>query len=257
MNAKSDESEVSDDAGAVAAEAPSATSSTSGVSGSGDLHADRKAAIRNRLKGRKAQALAAGADGAETKTVVKAPNRTMGHQIPLDILEDPLLKEAMKVLPANYEFEIPKTLWRIRTTNAKMVALQFPEGLLLYSCVIAGILERFGKVETLIMGDVTYGACCVDDFSARALGCDLLVHYGHSCLVPIDVSQMNMLYVFVDIKIDVAHLVDSLKHHFPSETRMVLAGTVQFASSMMHAYNALHGHYPHLLVPQAKPLSRM
>ena len=35
------------------------------------------------------------------------------------------------------------------------------------------------------MADVTYGACCVDDFSARALGCDLLVHYGHSCLIPI------------------------------------------------------------------------
>jgi len=32
------------------------------------------------------------------------------------------------------------------------------------------------------MGDVTYGACCVDDFTARALNVDLLVHYGHSCL---------------------------------------------------------------------------
>ena len=32
------------------------------------------------------------------------------------------------------------------------------------------------------MGDVTYGACCVDDFTAKALGCDLMVHYGHSCL---------------------------------------------------------------------------
>lgn len=32
------------------------------------------------------------------------------------------------------------------------------------------------------MGDVTYGACCVDDYTARALGADFLVHYGHSCL---------------------------------------------------------------------------
>ena len=32
------------------------------------------------------------------------------------------------------------------------------------------------------MGDVTYGACCIDDFTARALGCDLMIHYGHSCL---------------------------------------------------------------------------
>lgn len=41
---------------------------------------------------------------------------------------------------------------------------------------------RFCQVETLIMGDVTYGACCIDDYTARALGCDFLLHYGHSCL---------------------------------------------------------------------------
>ena len=32
------------------------------------------------------------------------------------------------------------------------------------------------------MGDVTYGACCIDDYSAIAMGCDMLIHYGHSCL---------------------------------------------------------------------------
>jgi 2-(3-amino-3-carboxypropyl)histidine synthase len=37
-------------------------------------------------------------------------------------------------------------------------------------------------VETIVMGDVTYGACCIDDFTAKALDADFLVHYGHSCL---------------------------------------------------------------------------
>jgi hypothetical protein len=44
------------------------------------------------------------------------------------------------------------------------------------------IFPRFTKAGTVIMGDVTYGACCIDDYSALAMGCDLLVHYGHSCL---------------------------------------------------------------------------
>ena len=44
------------------------------------------------------------------------------------------------------------------------------------------LVFRFAEVETIIMGDVTYGACCVDDFTARALGCDFMIHYGHSCL---------------------------------------------------------------------------
>ena len=41
---------------------------------------------------------------------------------------------------------------------------------------------RFTDALTVIMGDVTYGACCIDDYTAVALGCDMLVHYGHSCL---------------------------------------------------------------------------
>lgn len=41
----------------------------------------------------------------------------------------------------------------------------------------------------MVMGDVTYGACCVDDFTARALGADFLVHYGHSCLGMADRTQ--------------------------------------------------------------------
>lgn len=32
------------------------------------------------------------------------------------------------------------------------------------------------------MGDVTYGACCVDDFTAKEAGCEMIVHYAHSCL---------------------------------------------------------------------------
>ena len=62
------------------------------------------------------------------------------------------------------------------------------------------------------MGDVTYGACCVDDFSAAALGADFLVHYGHSCLVPVDVtSDLPCIYVFVDIQIDADHLVETIR----------------------------------------------
>lgn len=59
---------------------------------------------------------------------------------------------------------------------------------------------------TVLVGQVTYGACCVDDLTALALGADFMVHYGHSCLVPIDVTTIKMLYVFVDIAIDVDHV---------------------------------------------------
>lgn len=69
----------------------------------------------------------------------------LSHQIPADILEDPLLNEAIKQLPSNYSFEIHKTIHQIRKFGSKMVALQMPEGLLMFACTIADIVERCVK----------------------------------------------------------------------------------------------------------------
>ena len=65
------------------------------------------------------------------------------------------------------------------------MSLQFPEGLLMFSTMISDILTEFCDIECLILGDVTYGACCVDDLASKALGCKFIIHYGHSCLVSI------------------------------------------------------------------------
>lgn len=188
-------------------------------------------------------------------TAVKKVTRRVLNQIPAEILNDQPLNIAISQLPSNYNFEMHKTIWKIRQASAQRVALQFPEGLLLYSCVIADIVEEFTDAETVIMGDVTYGACCVDDFSARALDCDFMVHYGHSCLVPINATEgVKMLYVFVDIKIDTIHFIETVKHNFQAGTKLALVSTVQFISSLQAAKNELSTDYD-VTIPQAKPLS--
>ncbi|KAF5388273.1 hypothetical protein D9615_000179 [Tricholomella constricta] len=142
---------------------------------------------------------------------------TIRHQIPEDILFDDQLNAAIRQLPSNYSFEIHKTIHHVRKNDATMVALQMPEGLQMFACTIADIIERFTSALTVIMGDVTYGACCIDDYTAVALGCDMLVHYGHSCLVPMDQTSIKTLYVFVEIAIDATHLAQTIRLNFPSD----------------------------------------
>jgi 2-(3-amino-3-carboxypropyl)histidine synthase len=178
---------------------------------------------KKRFVGRRAAAEAAAKSSAGQSSAsiedagaiqVAQPRRAprMLNQVPPEILNDPALKEAVALLPANYSFEIHKTIHRIRSLGVKKVALQMPEGLLLFATTISDILTQFCPgIETLIMGDVTYGACCIDDYTARAMGCDLLVHYAHSCLIPVDVTKIKTLYVFVDISIDTSHLLASLE----------------------------------------------
>uniref|UniRef100_A0A8C8VLH2 2-(3-amino-3-carboxypropyl)histidine synthase subunit 1 n=1 Tax=Pelusios castaneus TaxID=367368 RepID=A0A8C8VLH2_9SAUR len=181
--------------------------------------------------------------------------RRVALQIPEAILTNKELQQAVGALPSNYNFEIYKTVWRLQQAQAKKVALQMPEGLLMFACTIADIIERFTGAEVVVMGDVTYGACCVDDFTARALGADFMVHYGHSCLIPIDATRgVKMLYVFVDIKIDTAHFVETVRFNFPKASTLALVSTIQFVSALQAAAQALRSEYK-ISIPQCKPLS--
>ncbi len=65
-------------------------------------------------------------------------------------------------------------------------------------------------------------------------GCDMLVHYGHSCLVPIqETPGIQMLYVFVDIQLNLSHFVDTLKRNFDSaSTKIALVSPIQFVKSL-------------------------
>jgi 2-(3-amino-3-carboxypropyl)histidine synthase len=64
------------------------------------------------------------------------------NQIPLEILDDVQLNSAISILPSNYSFEIHKTIHHVRKNGSKMVALQMPEGLQMFACTIADIIER-------------------------------------------------------------------------------------------------------------------
>lgn len=241
---------------------------------------------RKRFTGRKAGTNST-PDGA---MVVSAPGSASGgvrSLIPESISLHKDLNEAIAAsLPGNYNFEVHKTIWRLREARANRVALQFPEGLLLFSCLIADILRQFTyhllpsdgvdyankALDVVILGDVTYGACCIDDFTARALGCNMLVHYGHSCLVPVTqmgavpiagvdkavATPFQTLYVFVDISIDVQHFVESVIHNAPKkESRIAIVSTIQFASALQAAAALLRAHYgaENIIIPQARPLS--
>lgn len=224
---------------------------------------ERPKIAKRRFVGRKPNTNTDTRATAEDQPLVKSSiKRHIGravNQIPDDILNDKDLNEAIKLLPSNYNFEIHKTVWNIRKQNAKRVALQMPEGLLIYSLIISDILEEFCQVETLVMGDVSYGACCIDDFTARSLDCDFIVHYAHSCLVPIDVTEIKVLYVFVTINIDETHLIKTIKRNFDQGAQIAIFGTIQFNPTIHSVKAILENDLEkpiYLIPPQTRPLSK-
>ncbi|KAI9784520.1 MAG: Diphthamide biosynthesis protein 1 [Candelina submexicana] len=221
---------------------------------------------RKRFIGRRAAAERSEDKSASNATIedsgaiqVVQPRRAarMSNQVPSEILDDPDIIAAISLLPSNYSFEIPKTIHRVRTAGVKRIALQFPEGLLLFATTISDILTQFCPgTETLIMGDVTYGACCIDDYTARALGCDILVHYAHSCLIPVDVTKIKTLYVFVDISIDTSHLLATMERNFQTGKTIAMVGTIQFNATLHGIRAVLEKAGFKILIPQIAPLSK-
>nr|MBE5724769.1 putative diphthamide biosynthesis protein 1 [Cucujiformia] len=95
-----------------------------------------------------------------------------------------------------------------------------------------------------------------DDFTAKRLQVDLLIHYGHSCLVPIDQTEgIKVLYIFVDIKIDPLHFLETIKFNFPVTKKLAFISTIQFLTTLQAVAAKLREEGYDISLPQSKPLS--
>jgi diphthamide biosynthesis enzyme Dph1/Dph2-like protein len=64
------------------------------------------------------------------------------------------------------------------------------------------------------------------------------------------------MYVFVEIAVDMDHLVAAIKHNFDASKRLLLVGTVQFVSCIHKVRPTLEQHFASVAVPQSRPLSK-
>ncbi len=72
-----------------------------------------------------------------------------------------------------------KTLGKLKKFNARKIFIQIPEGLKTKALNISGLLEKNG-FETVTSVEPCFGACDLRDHEARRLGCDALLHIGHT-----------------------------------------------------------------------------
>ena len=123
-------------------------------------------------------------------------------------------------------YEIQRTISEIRRAQYKRIALQFPDGMLgdaprVFDALRDGLCSSSKpRLESLdanqdsltiqaeclnlqdqspeprfyILGDTSYGACCVDEIAAEHIDADAVVHYGRACLSP--TARLPVIYVF-------------------------------------------------------------
>jgi 2-(3-amino-3-carboxypropyl)histidine synthase len=68
---------------------------------------------------------------------------------------------------------------KVKKAGGRKILLQVPEGMKTRVLDVAESFEKNG-IKTIISCDPCYGGCDLRDVEAKALGCDLLVHIGHT-----------------------------------------------------------------------------
>lgn len=111
------------------------------------------------------------------------------------------------------QYELERTLQEVERHGYRRVALQFPDDQLKDAPQVCQWLMAQSRIRQdeqqaeqddgtapsivplfFVIGDTSYGSCCVDEVAAQHLNADLVVHYGHACLSP--TSRLPVLYVF-------------------------------------------------------------
>ena len=92
----------------------------------------------------------------------------------------------LKQLEQKYDLELDKVVNNIKKSKAKLILLQFPDGLKQYAIEIVDYLEGKVKgVEFLIWLGTCYGACDLpvglDKLKPKI---DLTIQFGHNSLMP-------------------------------------------------------------------------
>lgn len=133
-------------------------------------------------------------------------------------------------------YQIQQTCDFINKHHFQKVALQFPDNLLVDSVSVAAEIEKSTKAKSYILGDTSYGSCCVDEVAAEHVEADCIVHYGSSCLSPS--KRLPLMYVFEKRPIDVEKCAAAFRELYPdSQSHIILLYDVNY----VHAIDTLRG----------------
>eukprot|EP01117_Protostelium_nocturnum_P013073 TRINITY_DN4852_c2_g1_i1.p1 TRINITY_DN4852_c2_g1~~TRINITY_DN4852_c2_g1_i1.p1 ORF type:complete len:429 (-),score=115.88 TRINITY_DN4852_c2_g1_i1:107-1393(-) len=91
-------------------------------------------------------------------------------------------------------FDVKGTIECIKQHQFKRIALQFGDEWMKYSPKVAEWLRKETNANIFILGDTSFGSCCVDEVAAEHLEGDVIIHYGRACLSL--TTRLPVYYVF-------------------------------------------------------------
>ena len=121
--------------------------------------------------------------------------------------------------------EVGRVASEIKARGASRVLVQLPDGLRPYALSLVQSLEEASGAQVFLSGDSCYGSCDLAVNQAEGLGVDLLVHYGHTPILPD--PGVPVLYVPVGFDADLEALLPQALDLLEGVNAVGLATTAQ------------------------------
>ena len=124
------------------------------------------------------------------------------------------------------------SLSQLKRMNAKKVMIQVPEGLKTKLLAFADFLSQQG-FEPVVSVEPMFGGCDLRDYEAKELGCDALLHIGHSDFGV--KTKLPVVYEPYAISFDPIPLLEKNLDNLKPFEKICLVTTVNFQSSLQPA----------------------
>jgi 2-(3-amino-3-carboxypropyl)histidine synthase len=141
-----------------------------------------------------------------------------------------------------------RLIQEIGKRKSRRVLLQLPEGLKMQALDIAKALGSSGA-EILLSVETCYGACDILDREAKSLGCDLIVHVGHSEMIK---TQVPVIYEEYRMDFNPLPLLEKNMRELEPYGKICLLTTLQFLDSLEPAKKFLESHGKSILIGKPK-----
>ncbi|MAH03646.1 hypothetical protein CMI39_02560 [Candidatus Pacearchaeota archaeon] len=93
------------------------------------------------------------------------------------------MQKTIQDLEKKYDLELNRVISLIKKEKAKLVLLQFPDGLKPYATAVVDYLEEKTNAEFLIWLESCFGACDLPT-GLENIKIDLVIQFGHNSMMP-------------------------------------------------------------------------
>lgn len=138
-------------------------------------------------------------------------------------------------------YEIQRCVQWIHKLGVSKVALQFPDELLVDAPDVALAIEMKSGTEIYILGDTSYGSCCIDEVTAEHVGADSLIHFGRACLTHHN-RRLPVLYIYENLPVDKDAFLTAFSKTFKENNKVLVICDLRYQQSLENLFNSLQFH---------------